>query len=519
MNKKRKNILKKLGVSIFLIVIFIVFSFWPLKKLISSNLLFSKTLIILTNETEIRPCGGFFTAFGESQNFPFDLEFKNIYELENFQKKEFVPIKLKPITDTFNFWDSGINENIEGCISTVKNFYNEYSEQKIENIILINYKVLESILSVLESVEVENKILIEKNVFRFLSEFAANVDRHNIKALSERKNVLKPLVKSLIKKSILNPFKWRMLSNGILKNIVEGDLYISGISKSIENNNGFGLIEWNLGGAKTSRFLKKDLDIFIQEIKPNFWRLEININLKNTLGISLPFGQTWKGGVEILIPDFIEKSVYLENLEIKNGETFEKKLVFEFEKNDFEKFSVFSSRGQNINFSGIISIFPQQEIIKSNGEIIDFTSTWNQKIRNGSFDFFWKKSIDIQIPFITFHKNILYKNLSEKLKQKFLSTDFLVEIHMNEKIELLNFLAQLQDLGKNEIFENRKLRTFEKISENAILIGFEKNTIQENEAFSIKLFGLQDLFGNKIDSQKTYTVIEKKKILKNDEKK
>ena len=46
-----------------------------------------------------------------------------------------------------------------------------------------------------------------------------------------------------------------------------------------------------------------------------------------------------------------------------------KKLIFECEKNDFENFSVCSPRGQDLNFSGIVSIFPQQEIIESNGPI------------------------------------------------------------------------------------------------------------------------------------------------------
>ncbi|PID70734.1 hypothetical protein CSB37_01460 [bacterium DOLZORAL124_38_8] len=519
--KRLKKLLKKIVKNYFfwIGIVFIFFGsvLFPVKNILFSKLWFSNTIIIFSNEAEQRPCGGFFSVIGEAQNFPFDLTFKNIYQLPKLKKLP-VPYKLKSITDTYNFWDTGLNADSEVCVSVVKNFYNQLPNKKTDNVILINYSVLESLLSVVGDITLNDYKVNDKNVFRFLSESVANVDRHNLNALKERKSVLKPIITGVVKKTILQPWKWRLLAKKVKSLVLNGDIYISNISHHITPHNSFGVVEWNVGGGKSSRFLQKKMDIFLREIKPNIWETQVKVLVQNTLGVSEPFGQTWKGHLEILVPDFINEPKTLYDVVLKPGQSISRNFAFVSHAKDLKKLNLFSPRGQKTNFFVTVSVFPQQEIIDSNGTILDFTTSFSKIVRNGITEFYWNRKADVQDPFVTYHERLFYEQLPEdfkvgpkqfeNLKEIFDKNDFIVEVHTNEPILIKDLEVFLRDIGKVETFEKRTLKQVKILSDNAFLLAFTKETEQIGEFFEMTLSGITDFWGNKL-KPKVYTIPEK----------
>ena len=96
--------MKKKYFAIGVVLGFLVVSFWPLKNLIFSSSLWKKHLIILTNEAEARPCGGFVTAFGEVSLFPSQIWLKNSYAMQPFSFGENKP-PLNSVALEKKFWD------------------------------------------------------------------------------------------------------------------------------------------------------------------------------------------------------------------------------------------------------------------------------------------------------------------------------------------------------------------------------------------------------------------------------
>ena len=115
-----------------------------------------------------------------------------------------------------------------------------------------------------------------------------------------------PLVKQIFKKAVFSPHKWYKLTKNTKNLIKNGDIYISGKSPKQENiADSFMLTEWNLGGAKTSRILEKQLDINIRETSPNQWEINTIVHVFHPGGIDEPLSQEWKGVMEIQAPFFI----------------------------------------------------------------------------------------------------------------------------------------------------------------------------------------------------------------------
>jgi len=500
-NRHKKQKRTKIAISVF--VIFLIWSFFPIRKFFAPRFLFQKQLILLTNEAESRGCGGFLTAFGVARIFPPKFELRNSYSLKKPLGKAEFPISK--ISNNRRFWDVGIDPNLEICVADFKNFFEKATEEKVENAILVDFSTISKIFEVIGEIKFDNETWNSKNLFAKMSRKVANTDRHDEKSLAERKIPLAKLGKKMIFRAILRPNRWRKISKIIEQSTKNGSIFAVGISPEIRPKiSDFAAIEWNLGGGKSSRFLKKSWKIEVREKKIDEWDFSIKFSAKNTGGFDEPLGQTWKGGFELIFPRFLEEDRQFLSVEIEPGDEFLWSKNFSFSgKLPNEKFSIFRHRGQEIFADVSISIFPQQKIIASGFETRENTGYFFGKIKNFRKDFRWRSIPDKIPPFLVLHEKIPC--------QKEENSNFCVEIHFNEQVQFKNFDAWLADRNFSvpEVSEDPIFLTAKLFQDNrTAILQFSRNKTQDSERFFLKIRGAVDFFGNSIKTKQQWTIVE-----------
>ena len=100
-----------------LLIIFLGNIIWPIHQLFSAKFLFNTHLIILTNEAELRPCGGFVTVYGKVRIIPPKIELKNVYALKNADFGE-APDPINQVSNRLRFWDLGTSPDLTKCVET-----------------------------------------------------------------------------------------------------------------------------------------------------------------------------------------------------------------------------------------------------------------------------------------------------------------------------------------------------------------------------------------------------------------
>ncbi len=494
-------------------LIFFIYSFSNVKFLLNPKFLTQKHLVIFLNEAESRPCGGFATGYGEIQILPPSFFFKNIYtfEKENLGVQNY-PLDL--VAKQKKFWDLGDSENLSYCGKNFLFGYNQITHKDLKSSILVNFSFLERWLYIIGEINLGEHKINTQNFFATLSRKVSNVDRHDEKALDNRKNSLSVLAKNLVIQTLLNPHLWKSVSQLLEKEIISGKIYIENISPEImSEENDFVFLEWNLGGGKSSRYLDKNIKIQLREISPKNWTIKTSINIDHLGSLDEPLSQFWKGVFEIKMPKFLggEKK-YFEKT-IKPGESLTKN----FESiyfGDIKNLSFFIPPSQNWHLDLQISVFGQQHILNQN--LLQKVSTrentlkYSENLTKSKTRFNWKISPDKIKPFITFHEiinaEILENSPEEKVqdfKEKNPSEFLFTEIHFNELVELQkDFEIKLQDRNyTNNITLKPEFKGALLLEDKTTLLAkFKITNFQNGERYYIKTKGVMDYFGNALGS-------------------
>ncbi len=507
--KKKKTKRKYIRYIFGLFLIYLLFVFWPIRGFLSPSFWTGSHLILFTNEAEARPCGGFVTAFGTISLFPPHLNLKNSYY---FEKNSFglATFPLSRVSLKKQFWDLGDDPNLSICTKGFQYAYEQATNEKINQTILIDAKTIESILTLLKTININGKKVDSRNFFSVLSRIVANIDRHDESSLKTRKTPLSIIGKSIFKKILIRPWLWYKVSQIINDGIANGSVYSEKISPKIElTNDDFAVIEWNLGGGKSSRFLSKNILLSAYEVTPDFWDISLKITVHHLGGIDEPLSQDWHGVFEIKTPKFLkEKNNYIETT-ISPKSTFEKEFKWEFEGNLAEKgFSFFKQRSDNLFLNVNISHFPQKYIQKATFSFHENIGQFKGLINNFRKTFLWKTNNDIIPPFITLHEVIsdLPSTFLDKFPEKINNKYFYAEIHFNEPIKLnQNFSALCIDRNFKEksITDHPLLKKYLLLKDNrTLLLQFSQKEIQINERFYLQISGISDFWGNQIITQK-----------------
>ena len=507
-------------------VIFTTISLSPVIKYFPILLNGKTNLIILTNESELRPCGGFATAFGIFRGFPYKLEIKNIYQFKSLSSSPHK--KLVNITNTENFWDLGVSSDLQICAEKFRTVYNSSlfsPDQKADRVILIDFLTIEKIFKILKITHINKQSFSAENFFATISRSIANTDRHDEKTLLDRKTILGDIAKNLVFSSIFSPLKWRALSQEIAQNIQKGNIYIENLSRQYNSSqnfsrqkNAFGVQEWNLGGGKSSRYLQKFLDLDFRETSPGNWKIREKLTVKHLGGLDEPLSQKWQGGFEFIFPSDLNTPPQYITTQINPGEIFTEEITLH-KTGNFREINLFVSRGDMLYANITVSAFPQAQIKSKEMNCHENICQFVKKITSGHHRFNFDITKDSSSPFVIYHewidKNSLPKDLKSLWQNEFLRSDkilSLAEIHFSEQV-IINSLSSAEIIDKN--FAKKNITDHPEFYDLQILpdqrsavVAFWQKFSQPRERFHLQFSGITDLALNAISSKK-YTIINK----------
>ncbi len=474
----------------------------------------SPTLIVLINENEARPCGGFLTAYGVVQLFPPQFEISDIYALKDHD----FGVSSFPITQVSEkqyFWDLGTSTNKYECSKTLTDAYNHISSTPVTQTILVPFASIEKLLNPLFPLILDGESVDQSNFFSFFSRKAADVDRHDEEALQGRKSPMKILAKESIKKVLTHPTALFSVWKKSQEMIQSEEIFTPHASQnSKETSPELRIVEWNLGGGKSSRYLQKKLTMRITETSPQLWNINITFTAQNHSQNDAPLGQDWKGVFSVQFPDFLSLTSEEISAHIPTNGVFETKWYTTYRGN-LPSLSIRTNAYQSLFADISVSAFPQQTIHSHTLNTKEhFGVFWGQIYEYQALD--WNITKDQIPPFITRHTiipiNIIDGALeNETKKAQFKENSLFVELHFNEEINIIQPLrTQLIDTQwENEQEEHLSHTQYHLLSDKkTLLLAFPSTIKQKNERYKIQVENIEDLFGNRLIT-KPRTVIDR----------
>ena len=230
-------------------------------------------LIVLQNDAERRPTGGFITAYGILHfqfGFP-SLEFGNVYDPRLIQEDTLAldatvaKLLAGPYFPGHGFRDSNFDPDFPiSAEEMLRLFKLGFPEKKFAGVIALNFTAVTELAAALGLPEIN---------FSNLSTKAQSIDRHNTQEIAERKNFIPELARQLLRQAFFAPRKAVavILENLQTKNILlyfrDPGLQKIALAKNFAgslavppNADFLAIVEGNYGGYKSSRYLLKDFN-------------------------------------------------------------------------------------------------------------------------------------------------------------------------------------------------------------------------------------------------------------------
>ncbi len=342
---KKGGVLKnKIGKWILITVAFVLLAIWFLLGSFRFMMpkFFSLTgfpfgtrnyLVLFQNNYELRPTGGFISSYGVlkfSHGIYKGIEFHDVYG--DIDKHDYVepPLVLAtllkgPGYEGHNFRDANYDPDFSKTKDELIKFYNMvYPKTRIDGVIAADFTFLERMVALYEPLTVENYKLTEGNLFETLSTVVSDIDRHNEEALAKRKNISGEIVKSIIKKTLI--FPWRI--TGALDELAQAfdekhmiaSFNGSGLANAFakrgwdgglpgSNSGDFvAVVTANYGGMKSDRYITRDVTYDLNVTSEKDILGNPVVNAKVTIDIrhngiwNIPLSGPYTGYLRTLIP-------------------------------------------------------------------------------------------------------------------------------------------------------------------------------------------------------------------------
>ncbi|MFA6023949.1 MAG: DUF4012 domain-containing protein [Candidatus Gracilibacteria bacterium] len=294
-HSRKKSLPKRVlkwALAIFAILIFFVwllmgpfrFMFWRTAGFTGFPFGNRTYLVLFQNNYELRPTGGFISTYGElsfSHGLFSGLEFHDVYgEIDDHEFIE-PPLILSALLSGegyqgHTFRDANFDPDFTIAKDELIEFYQlTQPNARVSGVIAADFTFLEQLVGLYEPLKIEEYELTEQNLFETLSSVVSDIDRHNEEALAERKNITSPIVKKILFKSIILP--WRLLTIRDLTAQAFEEKHLlasftrSGLQKSFHARNWDGALpqsdsgdflainDANYGGMKSNRYITRDI--------------------------------------------------------------------------------------------------------------------------------------------------------------------------------------------------------------------------------------------------------------------
>lgn len=252
-----------------------------------------KYLVLLQNNAEMRPSGGFIGSFAvvtlsgfQVKNIDFN---SNIYKLDQAYMSQHVIAPPKPITTVSEKWtlhDANFTVSFPDSAKTIEWFYNQETGDNVDGVIAVNASVARDLLTMTGPITLNgyNTTITSDNFFTTLTTqieqtyFQTSANRD----LNEPKSILKDLMPVLVQKTLAQN-KTELLRK-LISEIKEKQILFYSNDSNIENSilaenwggevqttNGdyLAINNANLGGGKSSLNIKESLSYKVTKADKN----------------------------------------------------------------------------------------------------------------------------------------------------------------------------------------------------------------------------------------------------------
>jgi hypothetical protein len=498
-------------------------------------------LAILQNNSEIRPGGGFITAYAEISFFlgiP-KISFHNSYDISPPQSQITPPYPLKKLLKEGDFYkgyefrDVNWSPDYPTNVKNILKFYHldPKKTKKINGLITVNMNFFRELVN-LYPIKIEDTIIKKTNLFHFFQINSKNIDLHNKEDLKERKSIMKPFFYELVKEIIFSPEKYKSFKNLVLTALNKRIIFLNhqtnpkiqtliinkkwDASFKLQSDNFIHISKANIGGRKADRYLISNYQYNILLDKDNLKNnLLINLTHSGTQGLYSDFYQAY---IKIYLP----LEAKLNNLSGDNREEF-KKEVFEKYQTIGTLVHIWPGETQKlvIDFSLPKDFFKNLNIIPQLG---NWGENWQIIVREPNTDTHFKSSDYQCLENVCHYQNKIFtpkilktKQLKDKtppliIWQKFLDTKT-IELLFSEKLAektLNKNNFKIKDLNKNvkNIEDKPQITQVFKAEKYKIHLKVNDLNWQVGEHFSLELKNIKDLAGNLIKPHpKTITLV------------
>lgn len=253
-------------------------------------------LLVFQNNHELRPTGGFISSFGKvtfQNGIPAGIQIEDVYGTIDDHEYQKPPYPMEDLLANewykgYTFRDGNYSANFpDSAAELIRLYHLTRPTEKIDGVVAVNFQVLQDLLDVLGPMEVEGRQLNKDNLFEEITNQVNDVDRHNLDSLAQRKSILKPLANAIIRKIIITPFKLRLISDTLTRSLITKDIQLyfadDNLQKLVKKNNWAGewpnldnssatllnndylaVVETNLGGMKSDRYLTREIKYHVK---------------------------------------------------------------------------------------------------------------------------------------------------------------------------------------------------------------------------------------------------------------
>lgn len=243
-------------------------------------------LVLLQNNNELRPTGGFITAIAEVNTlfgYP-SITVNDSYSIPNPPQRQNAPNAFEyligqndPFFAGWTIRDANFSPDFSQSAKDVISLYQQaYPDKYIHGVFSIDFAVIEKLLEIYGPIAVEDVIFDAGNFFINSQRISKDIDTHNVEQLKNRKNILKPFANTLIKEIISSPSLYSKLFEELYRltqqkhllayTSAEGlqkkfeDYQLTGAMKTPEINSDYIHVNIaNIGGRKADRYMQKQI--------------------------------------------------------------------------------------------------------------------------------------------------------------------------------------------------------------------------------------------------------------------
>jgi len=226
-------------------------------------------LILFQNNHELRATGGFITSVMDIHAGR--VRFRKVFDELDHHKSVPGPVPLmKMLTDgrlkSWTLRDANFSPDFVQSSQKIIDFYQMvFPHHQVCGVVFLNFSVIEEVLSILGPVSISQKHLEAHELFHYLSAQVSDIDRHDHKSLTNRKNILRILAKKTLLKGLIRFWKAPQLIRCISRKLRERELQVydersksTFFPQSLEEDF-LSVIDSNFLGLKSNRYIRRNI--------------------------------------------------------------------------------------------------------------------------------------------------------------------------------------------------------------------------------------------------------------------